>query len=427
MKENLNILLLGNGGREAALARSIASSPRCNKLFCAPGNAAKWGHNIPMAPTDFGKIELFVTANEIDMIVVGPEVPLVNGIVDRLAEVPVKVIGPSKEGAKLEGSKEFAKEFMFRHLIPTARFMTVTAETLNEGVSFLSSMEPPYVLKADGLAAGKGVLIIDSLQEATEALKNMLNGLFGEASQTVVIEQFLKGRECSVFVATDGEDYKILPVAKDYKRIGEGDTGPNTGGMGAVSPVCFADDEFMDKVEKRIIQPTLNGLKEEGIEYKGFIFLGLIDVDGEPYVIEYNVRMGDPETEVVMPRITSDFVDLLEGIADSTLGLKKVTISPQAAVTVMLVSQGYPGAYEKGKTITNLDKLDSEIIPFAAGAECRENEEIITSGGRVIALTAMADTVSQAAEKAKQAAETIDFDGKYYRHDIADDIISILK
>ena len=423
MKENLNILLLGSGGREAALARSIAASPRCRKLFCAPGNAANWGQNVPFNPTDFGKIELFITANDIDMVVVGPELPLVNGIANRLADLPVKVIGPGKEGARLEGSKEFAKEFMFRNLIPTARFMTVTGETIDEGISFLESMEPPYVLKADGLAAGKGVLILGNLDEARTALRDMLEGLFGDASNTVVIEQYLSGRECSVFVATDGEDYKILPVAKDYKRIGEGDTGPNTGGMGAVSPVCFADADFMEKVEKRIVEPTLRGLQQEGIPYKGFIFLGLMEVAGEPYVIEYNVRMGDPETEVVMPRISSDFVEILEGIADSTLGLKKLTVTPEAAVTVMLVSGGYPGAYQKGKVITGLDKVAPDIIKFPAGAVRDAEGNVITSGGRVMALTAMAPTIEEAARHAKEAAATVDFDGKYYRRDIADDVL----
>ena len=300
--------------------------------------------------------------------------------------------------------------------------MTVTADTVEEGIGFLESMKPPYVLKADGLAAGKGVLILDSLEVAKGSLRDMPDGMFGDASQTVVIEQYLSGIECSVFVATDGEDYRILPVAKDYKRVGEGDTGLNTGGMGAVSPVPFADEEFMQRVEQRIVIPTIEGLRQEEIPYKGFIFLGLMNVDGDPMVIEYNVRMGDPETEVVMPRITSDIVDLLEGIADSTLGLKTLTVSPQAAVTVMLTSAGYPGAYEKGKRISGLSDLGADIIPFAAGAETDAEGNTVTSGGRVIALTAMADSIEEAASRAKAAAETVTFNGRYYRRDIADDI-----
>lgn len=422
MKENLNILLLGGGGREASIARSLSLSPRTGNLFVAPGNAADFGRNIALDISDFDAVQKFAEANEIDMIVVGPEQPLVDGIADHFEGSGIKVIGPGARGAMLEGSKEFAKEFMFRHGIPTARFMTVNADTIDEGISFLESMKPPYVLKADGLAAGKGVLILDTLEYAKSSLREMLEGMFGDASRTVVIEQFLDGIECSVFVATDGEDYRILPVAKDYKRIGEGDTGPNTGGMGAVSPVPFADDEFMAKVEERIVVPTLQGLKEEEIPYKGFIFLGLINVEGDPLVIEYNVRLGDPETEVVLPRIDSDFVDLLEGIADATLSLKKLTIDPRAAVTVMLTSHGYPGHYEKGKIISGLEKVDDEVLIFPAGAVTNERGEVVTSGGRVMALTAFADTISLAAEKAEHAAETVTFDGKYFRRDIADDV-----
>lgn len=422
MKENLNILLLGGGGREASIARSLSLSPRTGNLFVAPGNAADFGRNIALDISDFDAVQKFAEANEIDMIVVGPEQPLVDGIADHFEGSGIKVIGPGARGAMLEGSKEFAKEFMFRHGIPTARFMTVNADTIDEGISFLESMKPPYVLKADGLAAGKGVLILDTLEYAKSSLREMLEGMFGDASRTVVIEQFLDGIECSVFVATDGEDYRILPVAKDYKRIGEGDTGPNTGGMGAVSPVPFADDEFMAKVEERIVVPTLQGLKEEEIPYKGFIFLGQINVDGDPLVIEYNVRLGDPETEVVLPRIDSDFVDLLEGIADATLSLKKLTIDPRAAVTVMLTSHGYPGHYEKGKIISGLEKVDDEVLIFPAGAVTNERGEVVTSGGRVMALTAFADTISLAAEKAEHAAETVTFDGKYFRRDIADDV-----
>ncbi len=422
MKDFLNILLLGSGGREAAIARSIAASPRTRTLYTAPGNASPYGTRVDLKPTDFDAIRRFTDGHDIDMIVVGPEQPLVEGIADAFADTPVKVIGPCSAGARLEGSKEFAKEFMFRHGIPTARFMTVTADTVEEGIGFLESMKPPYVLKADGLAAGKGVLILDSLEVAKGSLRDMLDGMFGNASQTVVIEQYLSGIECSVFVATDGEDYRILPVAKDYKRVGEGDTGLNTGGMGAVSPVPFADEEFMQRVEQRIVIPTIEGLRQEEIPYKGFIFLGLMNVEGDPMVIEYNVRMGDPETEVVMPRITSDIVDLLEGIADSTLGLKTLTVSPQAAVTVMLTSAGYPGAYEKGKRISGLSDLGADIIPFAAGAETDAEGNTVTSGGRVIALTAMADTIEEAASRAKAAAEAVTFDGRYFRRDIADDL-----
>lgn len=422
MKERLNILLIGSGGREAAIARSLTLSPRTETLFVAPGNAADFGRNVALDIADFEAIAKFVAANNIDMIVVGPEQPLVEGIADRFADTHVKVIGPSAQGAQLEGSKEFAKEFMFRHGIPTARFMTVTTDTVDEGVSFLESMQPPYVLKADGLAAGKGVLILDELQQAKAALRDMLDGMFGNASDTVVIEQFLQGIECSVFVATDGEDYIILPEAKDYKRVGEGDTGLNTGGMGAVSPVPFADEEFMEKVRTRIVEPTLNGLRAEQIPYKGFIFFGLMNVAGDPMVIEYNVRLGDPETEVVLPRIESDFVDLLEGIADCTLSLKKISVTPDSAVTVMLTSAGYPGKYEKGKIIDGLQALDPEIIPFFAGATRNDRGEAVTSGGRVLALTALAPTAEMAAIKAKNAAATVSFDGKYFRRDIADDV-----
>jgi phosphoribosylamine--glycine ligase len=352
---------------------------------------------------------------------VGPEVPLVEGITDFFADISIKVIGPSQSGARMEGSKEFAKEFMFRHAIPTARFMTVTSDTISEGFSFLESLSAPYVLKADGLAAGKGVIIVNSLADAKDILTDMLEGMFGNASDTVVIEEFMHGIECSVFVATDGEDYTILPVAKDYKRVGEGDTGPNTGGMGAVSPVVFANEEFMQKVEQRIVIPTLQGFKEENIDYRGFIFIGLMNVDGDPMVVEYNVRLGDPETEVVMLRIESDLVDILEGIGDRTLGLKKVKIDPRPAATVMLVAGGYPGKYEKGHTITGMENVRDAIL-FHAGTK-REGDEVKTNGGRVIAVSAYGTDVNSAVTRALSQAALINFEGKNFRSDIGADLI----
>ena len=422
MKEKVKILLLGSGGRECAIAWKISQSPRLEKLFVAPGNAAKFGTNVALDPMNFEEVKDFVDANEIDMIVVGPENPLVAGIYDYFRDHSVKVIGPSKDAAQLEGSKEFAKEFMFRHHIPTARFMSVTTETIEEGYHFLESLNAPYVLKADGLAAGKGVIILDSLADAKDTLSDMLEGMFGRASATVVIEEFLSGIECSVFVVTDGEDYHLLPVAKDYKRVGEGDTGLNTGGMGSVSPVPFADEAFMEKVVKNIVEPTLKGLKEENLEYRGFIFLGLINVEGDPMVIEYNCRMGDPETEVVMPRLKSDIIDLFEGMADQTLGIKKVEFDERAAVAVMLTSAGYPGDYEKGKVITGLDKI-GECLAFHAGTKENERGEVLTNGGRVIALVAYGNDIADAAQKAKAAATIVDFDGKYLRNDIANDLL----
>ena len=422
MKEKVKILLLGSGGRECAIAWKISQSPRLEKLFVAPGNAAKFGTNVALDPMNFEAVKDFVDANEIDMIVVGPENPLVAGIYDYFRDHSVKVIGPSKDAAQLEGSKEFAKEFMFRHHIPTARFMSVTAETIEEGYHFLESLKAPYVLKADGLAAGKGVIILDSLADAKDTLSNMLEGMFGGASATVVIEEFLSGIECSVFVVTDGEDYRLLPVAKDYKRVGEGDTGLNTGGMGSVSPVPFADEAFMEKVVKNIVEPTLKGLKEENLEYRGFIFLGLINVEGDPMVIEYNCRMGDPETEVVMPRLKSDIIDLFEGMADQTLSIKNVEFDERAAVAVMLTSAGYPGDYEKGKVITGLDKI-GECLAFHAGTKENERGEVLTNGGRVIALVAYGNDIADAAQKAKAAAAIVDFEGKYLRNDIANDLL----
>ena len=422
MKEIINILLLGSGGRECAIAWKLTQSPRLGKLYVAPGNASDYGARVDLDPCNFPAVAEFAEAHDIDMIVVGPEGPLVEGIADFFADIPVKVIGPAQEGARLEGSKEFAKEFMVSNGIPTARFMSVTQETLEQGMHFLESLQPPYVLKADGLAAGKGVVIVPSLADAKDTLTDMLEGMFGDASSTVVIEEFLHGIECSVFVATDGEDYKVLPVAKDYKRIGEGDSGPNTGGMGSVSPVPFADAEFMDKVTSRIIEPTLAGLKAEGIEYKGFLFIGLMNVDGDPYVIEYNVRMGDPETEVVMPRLRSDLIDLLEGIADSTLGIKQIEEDPRAAVSVMLVSQGYPGSYEKGKEIIFPATMPEDVILFHAGTKPL-GESVLTPGGRVLAVTAYGPAIAEAAQKPQPAAASIEFEGRFFRRDIAKDLI----
>jgi len=426
----MNILLLGSGGREHAIAWKLSKSKKLKRLYIGPGNAgtAQLGINIPVSVTDFAAIKNFVLANEINMVVVGPEVPLVNGIFDYFKNDTllddVKIIGTSKSGAQLEGSKDFAKAFMQRNNIPTAKYKTFDKKNINEGFSFLKKLSAPYVLKADGLAAGKGVVICESLTEAENELNSMINDMkFGKASEKVIIEEFLNGIEFSVFVLTDGTSYKILPVAKDYKRIGENDTGLNTGGMGSISPVTFVDEKLLKNVEENIIKPTINGLIKEGIKYKGFLYFGLMNVNGSPYVIEYNVRMGDPEAQSVIPRIKTDLLDLFEGVANENLSEKNIEISNQFAASIILVSKGYPEKYEKGKKILNISDVNDSIIFHAGTILDKKTNSILTNGGRVISITSLGDNINEALQKSYHNAGIINFEGKYYRKDIGKDLI----
>ena len=422
----MKVLVIGSGGREHALAWKIDQSQKVDKVFTAPGNAgtAELGENLPVDVNNFEQIKTAVLEKGIGMVVVGPEDPLVNGIIDFFKNDQelsnIKIIGPDKNAAQLEGSKEFAKDFMKKYNIPTAKYQSFTSETIHEAFDFLTQLNTPYVLKADGLAAGKGVLILDDIDEAKNELKQMLEGKFGAASKKVVIEEFLDGIEVSVFVLTDGESYKILPEAKDYKRIGEGDTGLNTGGMGAITPVKFADEVFMSKVEEKIIKPTIEGIKKEQMDYKGFIFFGLINVNNEPFVIEYNVRMGDPETEAVIPRVKSDLFELLELLPGKKLSQGKVEFDERTATTVVLVSEGYPGSYEKGREIA-IGDVDKDVIVFHAGTK-PENDKTLTNGGRVIAVTAYGDNMDDALAKSYKMIEKIDFEGKNFRTDIGFDL-----
>ncbi len=422
----MNVLLLGSGGREHTMAWKIVKSSKLNKLYIAPGNAgtAKLGQNVDISLTNFEEIKKFVINNSINLLVVGPEAPLVDGIrdyfiADKLLS-DVKLIGPSKIGALLEGSKSFAKEFMIKHNIPTANYGSFTKESLNEAINFLNKISPPYVLKADGLAAGKGVLIIDNIEQAKQSLIEMFDGKFGSAGNTVVIEEFLDGIELSVFILTDGSSYKILPEAKDYKRIGEGDTGLNTGGMGAVSPIPFADEPFMKKVEDRIIKPTIAGIIKDKIDYNGFIFFGLMNIEGNPFVIEYNVRMGDPESQVVIPRIKNDFLELLISVADKNLNTKTIELDERTVTTIVLVSKGYPENYEKGKVISNISEKNNTII-FHAGTKI-DNDSILTNGGRVMAVSAFGKNIESALNKSYETAKNIKFEGKFFRKDIGFDL-----
>jgi len=423
----MNILIVGSGGREHTLGWKIKQSPLTDNLFFMPGNAgtSALGVNVNLSPNDFEAVKRTVLNNKIDLVVVGPEEPLVLGIVDFFKNDSqlrnIKIIGPSAEGARLEGSKEYAKQFMMRHNIPTARYFSVSSANFEEGKAFLSELNPPYVLKADGLAAGKGVLILNDYNEACAELNSMLNGKFGAAGKTVVIEEFLSGIELSVFVLTDGKDYVILPEAKDYKRVGEGDTGLNTGGMGAVSPVPFVDSDFMEKVTQRIIKPTVEGLKEECVDYKGFIFFGLIKVGNDPYVIEYNVRMGDPETEVVMPRLKNDLVELMVATADTKLSSVVTLCDDRTAVTVVLVSGGYPGDYKKGISVFNTDKVDGSIL-FHSGTDL-SGKQVVTNGGRVFAVTSLGRDIESARDQSLKNAAIVAFDGKYFRKDIGFDLV----